>query len=341
MAIPTTQLVFPPNTTLQTITVTINGDLLDEPDETFFVDLSNSTNAIISDNQGIGTIQDDDQPPQTFTFNPSDDAYVRSDQATSNFGTAPEFGMRQASPVVNSYLKFTVSGLTQPVQSATLRFQATGTTNSGGSVYPVSNDYQGTSTPWDETGITFNNAPTISGPALSTVGSVTVGQTVDFDVTTAIIGDGIYSFGLDNASLQVARYSSKQGTTIPELIIVANASSAAKVARFDPAQIEQKNNISSTQTPTQLTLSPNYPNPFNAKTVIEYALPEAADVHIAIYNILGQYVRKLVDSNEPAGYKRVVWDGKDAAGREVSTGLYFVQLQVGRQKLVRKLSVQK
>jgi uncharacterized protein YjiK len=56
-------VTFPPNTTTQTISVTVNGDVLDEADETFLVNLSNPVNATISDNQGVGTITDDDPTP--------------------------------------------------------------------------------------------------------------------------------------------------------------------------------------------------------------------------------------------------------------------------------------
>jgi hypothetical protein len=67
-AIPTTQLVFDPGETSKLVTVLVNGDTLDEPDETFFVNLSNATNASILDNQGQGTITDNDIPP-TLTIN--------------------------------------------------------------------------------------------------------------------------------------------------------------------------------------------------------------------------------------------------------------------------------
>jgi hypothetical protein len=53
-------LTFPAGTTVQTITITVQGDVLDEIDESYFVNLSNASNASISDNQGVGTITDDD-----------------------------------------------------------------------------------------------------------------------------------------------------------------------------------------------------------------------------------------------------------------------------------------
>src|SRR5262249_35111374 len=59
-AIPLTTLTFNPGQTTKTVTVAVNGDMLDEANETFVVNLSAPTNATIADNQGVGTITDDD-----------------------------------------------------------------------------------------------------------------------------------------------------------------------------------------------------------------------------------------------------------------------------------------
>jgi hypothetical protein len=79
--------------------------------------------------------------------------------------------------------------------------------------------------------------------------------------------------------------------------------------------------------PRDFGLSQNYPNPFNPQTVIEYALPKDAHVHIIVFNVLGQKVKILKDEWEPAGYRRVTWDGKDQKGEEVGTGIYFYKIQ--------------
>ncbi len=78
--------------------------------------------------------------------------------------------------------------------------------------------------------------------------------------------------------------------------------------------------------PSAYALSQNSPNPFNPATQIAYELPEAAEVRLVVYNALGQEVRALVQGRQEAGYYRVTWDGKDAAGRQVSSGLYFYRL---------------
>ena len=79
--------------------------------------------------------------------------------------------------------------------------------------------------------------------------------------------------------------------------------------------------------PKTFSLSQNYPNPFNTETVITFALPRSSHVAIEIYNILGQKVRDLVDERVTAGYKKVVWDGKDDGGKAVASGLYLYQLK--------------
>jgi hypothetical protein len=71
-------------------------------------------------------------------------------------------------------------------------------------------------------------------------------------------------------------------------------------------------------------LSRNYPNPFNARTVIEYQLPEASEVRLEVYNISGQKVATLANGNQEAGYKFVTWDAC-----EVSSGVYLYKLTAG------------
>ena len=85
----------------------------------------------------------------------------------------------------------------------------------------------------------------------------------------------------------------------------------------------------SSSLPTEFALEPNSPNPFNPSTTIRYALPKEARVELRIYNILGQVVRRLVEEEKPAGYHQTLWDGRDEAGRPVSTGIYLYQIRAG------------
>ncbi len=74
--------------------------------------------------------------------------------------------------------------------------------------------------------------------------------------------------------------------------------------------------------PIGIDLSQNYPNPFNAQTVIEYGLPGPSHVKVAVYNLLGQTTKILVDQNQDAGSHRVIWDAADAP-----TGVYFYRIE--------------
>jgi hypothetical protein len=89
--------------------------------------------------------------------------------------------------------------------------------------------------------------------------------------------------------------------------------------------------------PHQYSLSQNYPNPFNPETQISYALPHDSKVDLAVYNVLGQRVATLVDDFQAAGVYTVVWNGRDASGREASTGIYFYRIVTSDGMLSRKM----
>ena len=74
--------------------------------------------------------------------------------------------------------------------------------------------------------------------------------------------------------------------------------------------------------PMTFKLDQNYPNPFNAETVIRFHMPQQEKVSLIIFNLMGQEVRRLVDEERRVGIHRVVWDGKDNRGFDVSSGVY-------------------
>jgi len=81
--------------------------------------------------------------------------------------------------------------------------------------------------------------------------------------------------------------------------------------------------------PEEFSLSQNYPNPFNPETVIRFGLREATSTRLVVYDARGREVRRLVNGTLPAGMHTVRWDGKDASGRRVSSGVYFFRLEAG------------
>lgn len=84
--------------------------------------------------------------------------------------------------------------------------------------------------------------------------------------------------------------------------------------------------------PTEYAISPNYPNPFNARTTISFALPQASHVTVEIYDLLGRNVATLVDSDFPAGYHNVTWDAA-----ERSSGVYFYKVRAGEFARTQKM----
>lgn len=89
--------------------------------------------------------------------------------------------------------------------------------------------------------------------------------------------------------------------------------------------------------PDRFTLAQNYPNPFNSSTIIEFDLPQAADLSVEVFNILGQRVRVLLHGEQLAGHHRVLWDGKNGSGKPVASGIYFYRIQADGLEQSRKM----
>lgn len=85
------------------------------------------------------------------------------------------------------------------------------------------------------------------------------------------------------------------------------------------------------------SLGQNYPNPFNPVTTVPFSLARAERVRLRVYDTAGRFVRLLLDEARDAGPATVVWNGRDAAGREVPSGVYFVRLETGNYAETRKL----
>lgn len=82
--------------------------------------------------------------------------------------------------------------------------------------------------------------------------------------------------------------------------------------------------------PPQFFLYPNYPNPFNTASMIRYDLPQGSNVSLAVYDILGREVARLMEGYKEPGYHSIRWDGQDRRGREIPYGVYIAQLSTPR-----------
>jgi IPT/TIG domain len=171
---------------------------------------------------------------QAQSFAPIHDTRVDSSSPTSNFGGSSQLRIRGGGgALVHSFLKFTVAGLAGPIDSARVRLYCVDASLDGGRIHPVSNDYLATTTPWIESGLTYNNAPAVTGPILDQNGEVLIDTWVEFDVTSAIVGDSTYSFALTSNSTNIAGFGSKETSNPPQLVIWVRA--APVIASFLPA----------------------------------------------------------------------------------------------------------
>lgn len=89
--------------------------------------------------------------------------------------------------------------------------------------------------------------------------------------------------------------------------------------------------------PQQFRLLQNYPNPFNNRTVIGYQLSRPSEVKLAIYNMQGQQIRVLVNEHRAAGRYRAVWNGLDAHGNTMPSGIYVYIFQSNEFHQSRKM----
>ncbi|MDP6040021.1 MAG: cohesin domain-containing protein [Candidatus Latescibacteria bacterium] len=90
-----------------------------------------------------------------------------------------------------------------------------------------------------------------------------------------------------------------------------------------------------------VSLEQNVPNPFNPATQIAYTLPQAGDVLLVIHNLLGQEIRVLDRGYRTAGRYQISWDGKDALGHPVSSGVYIYRLTGANQIQTRRMMLLK
>lgn len=131
------------------------------------------------------------------------------------------------------------------------------------------------------------------------------------------LADGTYSYRVMavDATIPSSAYSN-----------VASATVTTEVTGFE----------SLSGTPVEYALHQNYPNPFNPSTNIRFALPSAANVHVAVYNLIGQEIAELVSGQLSAGYHEVEWDASN-----VNSGIYFYKIQAGDFTEIKKMILMK
>ena len=155
---------------------------------------------------------------------------------------------------------------------------------------------------------------------------------------------GSYSvIGLENGLYQVT-VSKVNYASATEWVEFDSTVSDLSMLNFslDPALTDLPGSDQNTsRIPNTIELQPNYPNPFNPETKINFGIPESQHVKLAVYDILGRKISELLNSTLPAGTYDVTWNGTSDSGQKVSSGIYFYVLVTEKQQLVRKMILNK
>ena len=170
--------------------------------------------------------------------------------------------------------------------------------------------------------------------------------------TSSVITAAVEGNYFAAATADLSRRSVVQVGDIVELRVIGpngNAESQThtfKVTPEDLANAVLSVNLDSIGQPTQNLLLQNYPNPFNPETWIPYQLSEDSLVSVSIYDTTGQLVRTLPLGFQSAGFynsraRAAYWDGRNALGERVASGIYFYQLTTSSFEQTRRLVIVK
>jgi chitodextrinase len=151
--------------------------------------------------------------PSSLTLTPDADAYVNSSNSSTNYGSSTSL-RADGSPPVNSYVRFTVSGLgSSSIGQAQLLIHANSSSSGGLTALTVADNT------WAENTITYANAPAL-GNLLGSSPAVSGGTWIAFDVTSYVTSEGTFSFGVSTPGATAISLSSREsGANSPQLIL--------------------------------------------------------------------------------------------------------------------------
>ncbi len=198
----------------------------------------------------------------TVTLNPVADAFVNAQYPTTNYGSALQLRI-DGSPVVKSYLRFNITGVSGTVTKATLLIYANSSLSTDYKVYAVSNNT------WGESTVSYSNAP-VMGSLLGSSGLVTAGTWKSVDVTSYVTGNGTKSFGILDPSTTALSLASRESTNKPQLIVSSTGTTPTSTTTSAPTVMASNTPTvvflpTVGRTPTQ-SPSPNPPTPTRAPT---------------------------------------------------------------------------
>jgi hypothetical protein len=193
----------------------------------------------------------------------------------------------------------------------------------------------------------INNQMNVAYTSAADLGAVLLRFNVTGSVESVTLGDGASQmdvrYSVTGSELNVLVYS--MSTAAIEAgsnnLVSIETTGDIKLTEIDAADFfGNVMSTSATRLPSKFALAQNYPNPFNPQTTIALDLPVAAEYSVAIYNIAGQLIRTYSGYSE-AGVVSIVWDGKDASGGQVASGIYFYKAAADQFSATKKMILMK
>jgi hypothetical protein len=193
----------------------------------------------------------------------------------------------------------------------------------------------------------INNQMNVAYTSATDLGAVLLRFNVTGSVESVTLGDGASQmdvrYSVNGSELNVLVYS--MSTAAIEAgsnnLVSIETTGDIKLTEIDAADFYGNVlSTSATRLPSKFALAQNYPNPFNPQTTIALDLPVATEYSVAIYNIAGQLIRTYSGYNE-AGVVSIVWDGKDASGSQVASGIYFYKAVANQFSATKKMILMK
>jgi len=169
------------------------------------------------------------------------------------------------------------------------------------------------------------------------IGPVAISLPVQIYSQSTAIPSSAFNMGFGvssaaNTSITSAAGEVLVGTSEGENTRTESGSLVVVLQRRTPLAVDEMDGL-----PASFALHQNYPNPFNPSTTLRFDLPVATDIHIVVYDLLGQEVVRLVEQRMEAGYHQLVWNGRDRRGRELPTGMYIVLMMTPEYRKSVKL----
>jgi hypothetical protein len=191
------------------------------------------------------------------------------------------------------------------------------------------------------------NRLNVAYDATTSMGAVWMRFEFSGSVDAPVLGDGASNmelkYGINGNELNVLVFDLGNDAILAgqHNLMTIPVSGDIKLVEVDAADFNGNMvNMFTRSLPSKFALAQNHPNPFNPTTSIELALPIASDYSVTIYNVAGQVIRTY-SGYANAGVVSIEWDGRDASGSQVASGMYFYKAVAGQFSATKKMLLMK